>query len=50
MKVYEKSFAIGSGMDAAITAMRMGATAKEAVKMAHLCDARTGSQVQEKKL
>lgn len=50
VKVHEKFFAIGSGQDAALTAMRMGASAKEAVKMAHLCDPSTGPQVQEKKL
>lgn len=50
VKVYEGLFAIGSGMDSAITAMRMGASAKEAVKMAHLIDPNTGPEVQVKKL
>ncbi len=50
VKVYEDFFAIGSGKDAAITALRMRATAKEAVKMAHLCDMQTGPEVQVKKL
>lgn len=50
VKVYEGFFAIGSGKESAITAMRMGATAKEAVKMAHLNDMHTGSVVQEKRL
>ncbi len=50
VKIHEGFFAIGSGKEAAITAMRMGASAKEAVKMAHLCDVYTGSEVQVKKL
>lgn len=50
MKIIEKFWAIGSGKEAAITAMRMGATAKEAVKMASLVDCYTGSKVMEKKL
>ena len=49
-KVLEKFWAIGSGKEAAITAMRMGATAKEAVKMASLIDVFTGSRVMERKL
>ena len=49
-KVHEKFWAIGSGKEAAITAMRMGASAKEAVKMASLCDVYTGSKVQVRKL
>ncbi len=50
VKVYEGFFAIGSGMDAAMTALRMGASAKEAVKMAYFCDVHTGPEVQVKKL
>ena len=50
IKIHERFWAIGTGKDAALTAMRMGATAKEAVKMAHLCDIYTGPQVQERKL
>ena len=49
-KVIEKFWAIGSGKEAALTAMRMGATAKEAVKMAALIDCYTGSKVMERKL
>lgn len=50
VKVHEKFWAIGSGKDAAITAMRMGASAREAVKMASLCDVYTGSKIQVRKL
>jgi ATP-dependent protease HslVU (ClpYQ) peptidase subunit len=50
VKVHEKFWAIGSGKEAAITAMRMGASAKEAVKMASLCDVYTGSKIQVRKL
>ena len=50
IKMHEKFWAIGSGKDAAITAMRMGASAKEAVRMASLCDVYTGSKIQVRKL
>ena len=50
VKVHEKFWAIGSGKESAITAMRMGASAKEAVKMASLCDVNTGSKVHVRKL
>lgn len=50
MKVIERFWAIGSGKEAAITAMRMGATAKEAVKMASLVDCYTGPRVMARKL
>jgi len=50
IKVHERFWAIGSGKDAAITAMRMGASAKEAVKIASLCDVNTGSKVHVRKL
>jgi len=50
VKIHERFWSIGSGKDAAITAMRMGATSKEAVKMASLCDVYTGSKVQVRKL
>ncbi len=49
-KVHEKFWAIGSGKESAITAMRMGASAKEAVKMASLCDVNTGSKIHVRKL
>lgn len=42
-----KYWAIGSGEQAAMTAMHMGATAKEAVKMAKLVDECTGGRVRE---
>ena len=50
IKVHEDFFAIGSGKEPAITAMRMGATAKEAIRMASLCDVYTGSKVMVRKL
>ncbi len=50
IKIHGKFWAIGSGKDAAITAMRMGASAREAVKMASLCDVYTGSKIQVRKL
>ena len=50
VKVHERFWSIGSGKEAAITAMRMGATPKEAVKMASLCDVYTGSKVQVREL
>lgn len=49
-KVIEKFWAVGSGKEAAITAMRMGATAKESVKMASLINCYTGSRIMERKL
>ena len=48
--VHEPFFAIGSGKASAITAMRMGASAKEAIKMAHLNDMHTGGPITVRKL
>ena len=42
-----KYYAIGSGSQAAMVAMHMGATAKEAVEMAKLVDECTGGRVRE---
>lgn len=50
IKIHERFWAMGSGQDAAITALRMGASAREAVRMASLCDVSTGSKVQVRKL
>lgn len=43
-------WAIGSGCDHALTAMDMGATAKEAVKMAMLRDTGTGGKIRTFKI
>ena len=50
VKIHESFFAIGSGKASAITAMRMGASAKEAIKMASLIDVYTGSKIHVRKL
>ncbi len=50
VKLKEKCFAIGSGKEAALAAMFMGASAKEAVRVAGLIDIYTGPKVVEKEL
>ena len=45
-----KHYACGSGKDHALTAMDMGATAKEAIKMAIKRDVNTGGKVREVKI
>jgi ATP-dependent protease HslVU (ClpYQ) peptidase subunit len=47
VKICDKYWAIGSGCQAAMVAMHMGATAKEAVEMAKLVDECTGGRVRE---
>lgn len=44
--IYEPFFAIGSGAQAAMAAMHMGASAKEAVKIAMLIDPHTAGEVE----
>ena len=50
LPIPQKYYAIGSGCQAAMVAMHMGATAKEAVEMAKLVDESTGGRVKEYKL
>jgi hypothetical protein len=47
LPIPQKYYAIGSGSQAAMVAMHMGATAKEAVEMAKLVDECTGGRVYE---
>jgi ATP-dependent protease HslVU (ClpYQ) peptidase subunit len=47
VKLRETFWAIGSGEQAAMVAMHMGATAKEAVEMAKRVDPYTGGRVRE---
>jgi hypothetical protein len=47
LPIRERYFAIGSGEQAAMVAMHMGATAKDAVKMAIRVDENSGGSVKE---
>lgn len=50
IKLQERQFAIGSGKEAALGALYMGASAGESVKIAHRIDCHTGPMVSIKEL